>query len=267
MPTERDHVLPPEIEIDKVEKSYGSVRVLQGVSTTIHKGEAVFVIGPSGSGKTTLLRCVNLLEDFQSGEIRISGKPIGYVQDAQGRRRRQSERQIAAMRTQVGMVFQSFNLFPHMSVLDNVTVGPVKIKGISQLEARSIGSSLLERVGLADKMNAYPANLSGGQQQRVAIARALAMQPRAMLFDEVTSALDPELVGEVLTVMRQLVEDGMTMMIVTHEMPFAREFADRIVFMADGIIQEEGPPNELFENPRTDRLQAFLRRFREGHQL
>ncbi len=257
----------PEIEIDRVEKAYGANQVLKGVSTTVNRGEAVVVIGPSGSGKTTLLRCVNLLEEFQGGEIRISGEPIGYVRGPDGRRRRQKEREIAAMRARVGMVFQSFNLFPHMTVLKNVAVAPVKVKGMARGQAEEIACDLLDRVGLADKRDAYPANLSGGQQQRVAIARALAMQPSAMLFDEVTSALDPELVGEVLAVMRKLVEDGMTMMIVTHEMPFAREFAHRVVFMADGVIQEEGPPRELFERPATERLQSFLSRFREGHQL
>ena len=258
---------PAEIEIDRVTKSFGTHRVLNGVSATVRKGEAVFVIGPSGSGKTTLLRCVNLLEEFEDGEIRIAGRPIGYRRLANGRRKRVAEREVAAMRAQLGMAFQSFNLFPHMTVLRNVCVAPIRIKGVPPREAEALGKELLDRVGLADKLSAYPANLSGGQQQRVAIARALAMQPKAMLFDEVTSALDPELVGEVLAVLRDLVEDGMTMMVVTHEMPFARELADRIIFMADGSIQEEGPPEQIFENPQTERLQAFLRRFREGHQL
>lgn len=255
-----------EISIENLSKWYARQNVLRDVSMDVHDGEVVVVIGPSGSGKTTLLRCINFLEEFQEGEIRISGEPIGYTSASSGRVR-QSECEIAEMRTRVGMVFQNFNLFPHMNVLDNVTLAPVRIKGLGRGEAKEIGKKFLDRVGLADKLNAYPINLSGGQQQRVAIARALAMQPKAMLFDEVTSALDPELVGEVLSVMRQLVEDGMTMVIVTHEMAFAREFADRIVFMADGVVHESGPPAELFEAPQTERLQTFLRRFREGHQL
>jgi ABC-type polar amino acid transport system ATPase subunit len=258
---------PAEIEIDRVTKSFGAHRVLHEVSAEVRKGEAVFVIGPSGSGKTTLLRCVNLLEEFEGGEIRISGEPIGYRRLPNGRRKRLPEREVAATRAQVGMVFQSFNLFPHMTVLRNVAVAPIRIKGVPKAEAEALASDLLARVGLADKLGTYPANLSGGQQQRVAIARALAMQPKAMLFDEVTSALDPELVGEVLAVMRDLVEEGMTMMVVTHEMPFARELADRAIFMAEGIVQEEGPPEQIFEAPRTERLEVFLRRFREGHQL
>ncbi len=257
----------PEIEIDRVTKSFGEFQVLSDVSATVSKGEAVFVIGPSGSGKTTLLRCVNLLEDFEGGEIRISGEPIGYRRLSNGRRKRLPERQVAAMRAQVGMVFQSFNLFPHMTVLRNVSVGPIRIKGTPKEEAEVLGQDLLARVGLADKVDAYPANLSGGQQQRVAIARALAMRPKAMLFDEVTSALDPELVGEVLGVMRDLINEGMTMMIVTHEMPFARELADRVIFMADGVVQEEGPPEKIFEAPETERLQSFIRRFQEGRRL
>ena len=256
-----------EIAIHNVSKSFGGKKVLAGISADVKKGEAVVVIGPSGSGKTTLLRCVNLLEQFEEGEIMIGGEPMGYRIDGDGRRVRRSEREIATMRAQVGMVFQSFNLFPHMNVLRNVALGPVRAQGMSRKEAEEIARSLLARVGLADKADAAPNQLSGGQQQRVAIARALAMRPRAILFDEVTSALDPELVGEVLDVMRDLVEDGMTMMIVTHEMAFARAFAHRVVFMADGEIVEQGEPAHLFEHPESARLQTFLKRFKQGYQL
>lgn len=256
-----------EIAIRNVSKSFGGHKVLAGISTDVKKGEAVVVIGPSGSGKTTLLRCVNLLEQFEEGEITIGGQPMGYRIDGGGRRVRRSEREIAAMRAQVGMVFQSFNLFPHMNVLRNVALGPVRAQGMPRKDAEEIARSLLTRVGLADKADAAPNQLSGGQQQRVAIARALAMRPRAILFDEVTSALDPELVGEVLDVMRDLVEDGMTMMIVTHEMAFARAFAHRVIFMADGEIVEQGEPARLFEHPESPRLQTFLKRFKQGYQL
>lgn len=256
-----------EIAIRNVSKSFGGKKVLAGISADVRKGEAVVVIGPSGSGKTTLLRCVNLLEQFEEGEITIGGQPMGYRIDGDGRRVRRSERDIAAMRAQVGMVFQSFNLFPHMNVLRNVALGPVRAQGMPRKQAEEIARSLLARVGLADKADAAPNQLSGGQQQRVAIARALAMRPRAILFDEVTSALDPELVGEVLDVMRDLVEDGMTMMIVTHEMAFARAFAHRVIFMADGEIVEQGEPARLFEHPESPRLQTFLKRFKQGYQL
>ncbi len=248
-------------------KWFGDHKVLNGVSTEVKKGEAVVVIGPSGSGKTTLLRCVNLLEQFQEGEITIGGQAMAYTIDGNGRRIRRPEREIAAMRAQVGMVFQSFNLFPHMSVLKNVALGPIRALGAQRKQAEELAKSLLARVGLADKADAAPNQLSGGQQQRVAIARALAMHPRAMLFDEVTSALDPELVGEVLDVMRRLVQDGMTMLIVTHEMSFARAFANRVIFMADGEILEQGEPGRLFEHPESSRLQAFLKRFKQGYQL
>ena len=216
-----------EIAIRDVSKWFGPHQVLKRISTEVCKGEAVVIIGPSGSGKTTLLRCINLLEEFQEGEITISGDAMGYTVNGSGRRVRRTEADVARMRAQVGMVFQSFNLFPHMSVLKNVALGPVRALGVPRVQAEELAESLLARVGLAEKANAFPGQLSGGQQQRVAIARALAMQPKAMLFDEVTSALDPELVGEVLDVMRQLVQDGMTMVIVTHEMAFARAFADR----------------------------------------
>ena len=256
-----------EIAIRGISKWFGDHKVLNGISTDVAKGEAVVVIGPSGSGKTTLLRCVNLLDDFQEGEITIGGQAMGYTVDAGGRRVRRTEREIAAMRAQVGMVFQSFNLFPHMSVLKNVALGPVRALGVQRSQAEELAKSLLARVGLVDKADAMPNQLSGGQQQRVAIARALAMRPKAILFDEVTSALDPELVGEVLDVMRQLVLDGMTMLIVTHEMAFARAFAHRVIFMADGEIVEQGEPGRLFERPESPRLQVFLKRFKQGYQL
>jgi ABC-type polar amino acid transport system ATPase subunit len=258
---------PVEIEVRGVSKWYGSHQVLKNVSAEVRRSEAVVVIGPSGSGKTTLLRCINLLEEYQEGRITIGGNPVGYATGPDGRRRRQSEREIAAMRAQVGMVFQSFNLFPHKSVLDNVALGPIRVRGLAKEEAHTVARQLLDRVGLGAKIDAYPGQLSGGQQQRVAIARALAMQPKAMLFDEVTSALDPELVGEVLDVMRQLVQDGMTMVIVTHEMAFARAFAHQVLFMADGEIVESGPPEAIFEDSRSERLQLFLKRFRHGYRV
>jgi polar amino acid transport system ATP-binding protein len=256
-----------EIDIRDVSKWFGDLQVLKKVSIDVRRGESVVVIGPSGSGKTTLLRCINLLEEYQEGQITIGGQPMGYELSADGRRTRRPEREIAAMRAQVGMVFQSFNLFPHMSVLRNVALGPMRVRGMRRGEAEAIGRRLLDRVGLSDKVDSYPARLSGGQQQRVAIARALAMEPKAMLFDEVTSALDPELVAEVLDVMRHLMEDGMTMVIVTHEMAFARSFAGKVLFMAEGEVVESGSPDTLFDDPRSPRLQGFLKRFRQGYRI
>jgi polar amino acid transport system ATP-binding protein len=258
---------PVEIDIRGLSKWFGTHQVLKGLSVGVRRGEAIVLIGPSGSGKTTFLRCINLLEPFEQGEIVIGGEAMGYAVDASGRRRRRPERDIARMRAKVGMVFQSLNLFPHMTALQNVALGPVRINGVPRQDAEALAASLLSRVGLADKLDAVPGRLSGGQQQRVAIARALAMSPKAMLFDEVTSALDPELVAEVLDVMRQLRQDGMTMVIVTHEMAFARAFANRILFMADGEIIEQGPPEQLFGDPKTARLQSFLKHFRQGLQL
>ena len=258
---------PAEIEIRGVSKWFGDHKVLNGVSSDVKRGEALVVIGPSGSGKTTLLRCINLLEEFQEGEIRIAGDAMGYAIDAAGKRVRRTEAEIAAMRAKLGMVFQSFNLFPHMSVLKNVALGPMRVLGMSPKDAAEHAATLIARVGLADKADAMPGRLSGGQQQRVAIARALAMKPKAILFDEVTSALDPELVAEVLDVMRQLMQEGMTMVIVTHEMAFAQAFAHRALFMADGEIVEQGEPARLFQDPRSARLQAFLKRFKQGYQL
>jgi polar amino acid transport system ATP-binding protein len=256
----------PLIRIDRLGKRFGPIEVLRDISLAVQPSEAVAIIGPSGSGKTTLLRCINLLEEFQSGAIVFDGAPIGYDTGPAGRRR-MPERAIAETRARIGMVFQGFNLFPHMTVLANVMVAPNRIQRIPRNQAQARAKDLLDRVGLAEKASAYPSQLSGGQQQRVAIARALAMQPKVMLFDEVTSALDPELVGEVLAVMRQLAQDGMTMVIVTHEMHFAREVADRIVFMADGAIVEQGPPDQLLKDPQSERLRAFLRRYREAYLL
>jgi polar amino acid transport system ATP-binding protein len=267
MSTENPVAEPAEIRVRGVSKWFGPAQVLKGVSTDIRRGEALVVIGPSGSGKTTLLRCINLLEDFQEGEITIGGEAMGYTVDAGGRRVRRPEAEIARMRAKLGMVFQGFNLFPHMTALKNVALGPVRVLGTPPAQAAEQAAAMLARVGLADKADAMPGRLSGGQQQRVAIARALAMKPKAMLFDEVTSALDPELVAEVLDVMRQLVQEGMTMVIVTHEMAFAKAFAHRVVFMAEGEIVEQGTPAALFDDPQSKRLQAFLRRFKEGYQL
>jgi len=260
-PIEGRAVGQPMVEIRGLGKSYGRSRVLHDVSLEIRNGEVVAVIGPSGSGKTTLLRCIDLLEEFEQGEIRIDGEAVGYRVEPRGRRVRRPERELAAARSQIGIVFQSFNLFPHMKVLRNVIVAPVRVKGEARAEVEARARELLARVGLADKLDAYPAALSNGQQQRVAIARALAMRPKLMLFDEVTSALDPELVGEVLEVIRQLAAAGMTMLIVTHEMQFARDVAHRIVFMDSGSIIEEGPPDQIFEKPTSERLRNFLRRY------
>jgi glutamine transport system ATP-binding protein len=235
------------IEIRNLHKSYGDHHVLRGIDLTVRTGEVVVVIGPSGSGKSTALRCINRLEEITSGTIIVDGYDL-Y----------DPKTDINHVRTEAGMVFQQFNLFPHMSVLENVTIGPVKVRRMARQEAQALGLALLEKVGLADKAHAYPDQLSGGQKQRVAIARSLAMQPKVLLFDEPTSALDPELVGEVLEVMKQLAREGMTMVVVTHEMGFAREVADRVIFIDYGKIQEEGPPNELFADPKNPRLREFL---------
>jgi ABC-type polar amino acid transport system ATPase subunit len=257
----------PLIEIRGLSKRFGTHQVLHDISLTVTRGQTVAVIGPSGSGKTTMLRCINLLEEFEEGEIVFDGDPIGYRRGPDGRRQRFPERTSAAARSNIGIVFQSFNLFPHMTVLRNIVAAPVRVKGIDRATAEQTARDLLSRVGLADKAGEYPMRLSGGQQQRVAVARALAMQPKLMLFDEVTSALDPELVGEVLAVIKRLAEDGMTMVLVTHEMQFARDVADVVVFMADGRIVEQGPPKTLFANPQSDRLRTFLRRYHDAYLL
>jgi ABC-type polar amino acid transport system ATPase subunit len=249
------------IEVTDLRKSFDTNEVLKGVSFAVARGEVVVVLGPSGSGKSTLLRCINLLEEWQAGDIRIDGEAIGYRSDGGGRRVAWAEARAAKVREQVGLVFQSFNLFPHRTALENVMMGPLHVRRMAKPRARELAAGLLEKVGLADKAGHYPATLSGGQQQRVAIARALAMQPKVMLFDEVTSALDPELVGEVLIVMRRLAEEGMTMIIVTHEIPFARDVCDRIIFMDAGAIVEQGAPTQVLTSPASARLKLFLRRY------
>jgi len=237
----------PLIVLDSVNKFFGQLHVLRDVSLTVNRGEVVVVIGPSGSGKSTLCRAINRLEPIDSGRIIFDGQPLP-----------EEGRALARLRSDVGMVFQSFNLFAHKSVLDNVTLGPIKVRKEKPAAARERAMQLLERVGIADQAHKFPAQLSGGQQQRAAIARALAMRPKAMLFDEPTSALDPEMVGEVLDVMTSLARDGMTMIVVTHEMGFARHAANRVVFMADGQLVEEAEPSEFFANPRSDRAKDFL---------
>lgn len=255
---------PALLDIAGVSKAFGSVEVLRSVSLKVDKGEVVTVIGPSGSGKTTLLRCVNFLESYDSGSIRIDGKEVGFREA--GARQRRSERDLAAMRAETGMVFQSFNLFPHLTAASNIMLGLIKVRGKSKAEARQIAEHWLGRVGLAHKADSLPAELSGGQQQRVGIARAVAMEPKILLLDEITSALDPELVGEVLAVVRSLAEDGMTMVMVTHEMAFARDASSRIVFMADGGVSAVGPPKEILAQETTnERLRSFLARFRASH--
>ncbi|WP_138470878.1 amino acid ABC transporter ATP-binding protein [Poseidonocella sp. HB161398] len=247
----------PVLNITDLHKSFGELEVLKGIDLAMHKGDVVSLIGSSGSGKTTLLRCVNLLEEFGRGRIEIAGEPIGYREEG-GRRRRLPERQIARQRAMTGMAFQQFNLFPHLSAVKNVMLGLTKTKKLPAEEARAIAESWLDRVGMLARKDHFPGQLSGGQQQRVAIARAIAMAPQLMLFDEVTSALDPELVSEVLAVVRDLGRDGMTMLLVTHEMRFARDVSSRVVFMHQGRIHEEGPPEQIFGAPGTERLKAFL---------
>jgi polar amino acid transport system ATP-binding protein len=245
------------VEARGVTKAYGAVTVLKGVDLTVAKGEVTCLIGPSGSGKSTFLRCINHLEQHDAGELRVDGELVGYEQRGQKLYER-SLKQICGQRANIGMVFQRFNLFQHLTVLDNVTIGQVKVRGVSEEQAIARARELLARVGLNDKEKNYPSQLSGGQQQRVAIARALAMDPKLMLFDEPTSALDPELVGEVLDVMRDLAKSGMTMVVVTHEMGFAREVANSVYFLDQGIIEESGPPAEVLGNPQTERLRSFL---------
>ena len=235
------------IEVKNLHKNFGEVQVLNGIDEHISGGEVVVVIGPSGSGKSTFLRCLNLLETPTDGEIYIENELINSPQA-----------NVNAIRQKMGMVFQQFNLFPHLTIMENITLAPVKLKKMTKQEAIAKGEELLKRVGLSEKAQAYPAQLSGGQKQRVAIARALAMQPEIMLFDEPTSALDPEMVGEVLDVMKDLAKDGMTMVVVTHEMGFAREVGTRVLFMDEGIVMESGTPTDIFDNPQNPRLQSFL---------
>ncbi len=235
------------ITVKDLHKSFGKNEVLKGIDMEVKEQEVVCVIGPSGSGKSTLLRCLNLLEEVNGGQVIVTGQDLT-----------DPAVDINKVRAKVGMVFQHFNLFPHMTVMDNIALGPKKVLNMSKGEAEKVGIELLEKVGLADKAKAYPASLSGGQKQRVAIARALAMNPEVMLFDEPTSALDPELVGDVLQVMKDLAKEGMTMVVVTHEMGFAKEVGDRVIFMDEGIIMEENKPEELFDNPQNERTQEFL---------
>ncbi|MEJ4099919.1 amino acid ABC transporter ATP-binding protein [Corynebacterium mastitidis] len=247
----------PMIEATQVWKSFGRLDVLKGIDLTVPRGSVTCLIGPSGSGKSTLLRCVNHLEKITAGRLYVDGQLIGY-QERKGVLYEITERQASRQRSGIGMVFQQFNLFPHRTVLENVIEAPVHVKGVDPEQARAQAMNLLDQVGLAHKAEAFPAQLSGGQQQRVAIARAVAMEPKLMLFDEPTSALDPELVGEVLRVMKDLASQGMTMMVVTHEMGFAREVADQVVFMADGTVVESGPPEQVLDDPRQERTRSFL---------
>ena len=235
------------IKVENLHKDFKGLKVLKGINEEIKKGEKVVIIGPSGSGKSTFLRCLNLLEEPSSGNVEVNGEVIN-----------QKGVDINKVRQKMGMVFQQFNLFPHLSIIENITLAPIKIKKMSKEDAEVLARKLLKKVGLEDKADSYPAQLSGGQQQRIAIARALAMEPEVMLFDEPTSALDPEMVGEVLAVIKDLAKSGMTMAVVTHEMGFAKEVADRILFIEDGIIMEEGTPDEIFNHPKSARLQDFL---------
>ncbi len=256
----------PLVRAVNVMKSFHGNQVLKGIDMDVHRGEVVCLLGPSGSGKTTFLRCINQLETIDGGRIWVDGELMGY-DDRGGTLYRLNNKQIAAQRRDIGMFFQRFNLFPHKTVLENVMEAPIQVKGENKAEVEKRALDLLAKVGLADKPWAYPGQLSGGQQQRVAIARALCMQPKLMLFDEPTSALDPELVGEVLTTMRELAETGMTMIVVTHEMAFARDVADRVVFMDGGVVVEQGHPKDVINNPQHPRTQTFLRRMAtEQHQ-
>ncbi|MGG3309239.1 ectoine/hydroxyectoine ABC transporter ATP-binding protein EhuA [Paenibacillus lautus] len=254
----------PIVKYTGVTKSFGDLQVLKGIDLEMQPGEKVAVIGPSGSGKTTMGRMLMTLEEPTEGTIEVDGEQLWHMEE-KGKLVRASEKHLHRMRCNVGMVFQHFNLFPHMNVLRNVTEAPRKVLGLSKEEAEERAVSMLSKVGLADKLKMYPSNLSGGQKQRVAIARALVMRPKVMVFDEVTSALDPELVGEVLEVIREIADEGeMAMMLITHEMDFAKEIADRVIFGADGRIVEQGTPEEIFDNPQSERLQSFLQRFRSN---
>jgi polar amino acid transport system ATP-binding protein len=254
--------MDPLVRIVGLHKSFGALEVLKGVDLDVQKGECVSIVGPSGSGKTTLLRCVNYLERPTRGSIWVDGQRIGQKEN-NGKLRDLSDREMARERSEIGFVFQRFNLFPHLSALDNVTLAPRRVRKMSTADARRIGSEMLAKVGLGHKLDEYPERLSGGQQQRVAIARVLAMQPKLILFDEPTSALDPELVGEVLSVMRKLAEEGRTMMIVTHEIQFAGDVSDRAIFMDEGRIVEQGPPKDVFKKPAHERTRTFLKKILE----
>jgi polar amino acid transport system ATP-binding protein len=247
----------PMVKAEAVHKRFGRLEVLKGIDLEVQKGEVMCMLGPSGSGKSTFLRCINHLEKINSGRLSVDGELVGY-REAGGKLHELHERDVAKKRSEIGMVFQSFNLFPHMTAMENVTLAPLKVGKLKREDARTRARELLTQVGLVDKLDVYPVALSGGQQQRVAIARALAMQPKLMLFDEPTSALDPELVGDVLDAMRQLAHHGMTMIVVTHEIGFAREVGDTVVFMDEGVVVESGKPREVFENPQHERTKAFL---------
>jgi polar amino acid transport system ATP-binding protein len=252
----------PAVRVEDLQKWFGRQHILKGIKLEVKAGEKVCIMGPSGSGKSTLLRCLNLLEEPSGGMVFLDGVPVGYVKDATGTRRRDTEAKINRMRARMGMVFQSFNLWTHMTALANIMEAPIHVKRMNREAAHDKAISLLKLVGLEDKENSYPAQLSGGQQQRVAIARALAMDPEIMLFDEPTSALDPELVGEVLSVMSELAQGGMTMIVVTHDIGFASDVADRIVFMDQGLIVEEAPPATFFRQPKNERTIQFLAKMR-----
>ena len=255
----------PLVHAVNVHKSFYGNEVLKGIDLDVAEGEVVCLLGPSGSGKTTFLRCINQLETIQGGRIWVDGDLAGYTEKG-GKLHRLGDKQIAAQRREIGMVFQRFNLFPHMTALENIMEAPIQVKGAKKGASEKRARELLERVGLGERCEAYPSQLSGGQQQRVAIARALAMDPKLMLFDEPTSALDPELVGEVLAVMRELAQNGMTMIVVTHEMGFAREVADRVVFMDGGVVVEQGAPADVINNPQHERTKSFLSRIREENE-
>jgi polar amino acid transport system ATP-binding protein len=248
---------PPMVLAEEVHKRFGRLEVLKGITLEVQRGEVLCLLGPSGSGKSTFLRCINHLEKIDAGRLSVDGELVGYRQHGQ-KLYELRDREVAVKRSEIGMVFQRFNLFPHMTALDNVIEAPMRVKGVKRAEAAERAKELLGSVGLADKVATYPAQLSGGQQQRVAIARALAMDPKLMLFDEPTSALDPELVGEVLDAMRALAQQGMTMVVVTHEIGFAREVGDTLAFMDAGVVLESGNPREVLANPRHERTQAFL---------
>lgn len=252
--------MPPEhaLAVHNLKKRFGDLAVLNGVSLTANKGDVISLLGSSGSGKSTLLRCINLLETPDAGEVFVTGEKIEMTRDRHGKSIPKSQQQVDHIRTRLGMVFQSFNLWSHRTILENIIEAPVHVLGLPKAEAKEYALELLNKVGIANKADSYPDHLSGGQQQRVAIARALAMKPAVMLFDEPTSALDPELVGEVLRVMRQLADEGMTMLVVTHEMGFAREVSSQVIFLHHGQIEEQGSPEQVFGNPRSERCQQFL---------
>jgi polar amino acid transport system ATP-binding protein len=262
-----DHNKEPIVRIRGLGKSFDDLRVLDGVDLDVHRGTVVSIIGPSGSGKTTLLRCINLLEIYDEGSLQVDGVEVGYSDGGNGARHRRGDRELSRIRADIGMVFQMFNLFPHLSAAENVMLGLRKVRKLSRQEARSKAEDWLERVGLADKLDNLPSQLSGGQQQRVGIARAVAMGPKLLLLDEITSALDPELVGEVLAVVRKLADEGMTMIVVTHEMAFAREISDAVIFMDGGHVQVAGPPRQVLVNPQHERLRTFLARLSPEHGL